>query len=469
MGMGTTNTATLDEIGAGTLLPVTDGAGSRVVPAIAQEPSRLATNWMDRALVAQTYPGRPMTTHHVLDTDRPFDPACLRAAVDALVRSAPPLRSRIVETPLGLHRVVERARWTPLDALVTSSDVPVQLDAGAWLRRDFALDREEPFGVLASPRPGGGHQLVFTLHHGVTDGVGALALFDALLAHYTMLAGDGDRGPEPIPASSARFRDLLARSGGGRFALSLALDNLRRAGRFTDRRASLLEREDARAESLRYAVLDVSPSRWEHLRERARQLDCTRNDLMLAAFLRAASAWRRARDLPDEDFRALVPVDLRGPLGIGPSLGNHFGVAEADFTSGEVGATGLAHVVRARLSAARAPDRVMATPMAIAALGGLPPALRRSFFRWLDERAGSFMYSFLFSHIPVRAGLRVPASLGVRRMYCLSSLPRQPGVGLTITALPTAVTATLAYTPPRLSEAGARALLSHFGAALDAV
>jgi NRPS condensation-like uncharacterized protein len=433
---------------------------------IAPADGRLETNWMDRAILAQTYAGRPMTTHHVLDVAVPFDRARLLQAVDALVRSVPTLRSFVHESPFGIERRAAKARWSHLDAIVTFSETPIDLSTSGWFLRNFDLANEEPFRVLHSPCPGG-YQLVFTLHHSVTDGVGALALFDALLAHYGALSGEHDDVPAPIAPNGAPLRRLLAR-GGAKLALELIEDNVRRAGRFTDRRASLLERPDAQAEALHCEVIDLPAATWQRLRDRAREIGCSRNDLMLAALLRASAAWRRDEGMKDEDFRALVPVDLRGELGIGPSLQNHLGVVEADFGADEVDAEDLPRTVSARLKAERAPERVLATPMALAALGKvLPPFVFRRFFRWLDERRSSFMYSFLFSHIRVPEGLRVPRSVRMRRIYCLSGLPRQPGIGWTVTALPNAVTIALAYTPPRLSDEGAKRLLARFAAALE--
>lgn len=419
---------------------------------------------MDRAILEQTYPGRPMTTHHVLEHAVPFDRPRLLEAVDALVRSVPTLRSYVRETPTAVRRFEAAARWSDLDALVTFSHVAVDLSSSGWFLRAFDLSREEPFRVLHAPKSGGGYQLVFTLHHSVTDGVGALALFNALLTHYAVLSGERAEAPPPIAPSGARLRRLIR----PRLALKVLLDNMQRLTRFTDRRAALLEDIEAHAGPLQCAVTDLAPATWARLRDRAAELGCSRNDLMLSAFLRAAAAWRRDENMPDEIFRALIPVDLRGEFGVGPSLQNHLGVIEADFSAREVDDASLPQTIHARLRAERARERVLATPLALAFLSTmLPPFVTRRFFRWLDERPGSFMYSFLFSHIRVPEGLSAPKHVRMRRLYCLSGLPRQPGVGLTITALPDAVTLALAYTPPRLTTAGAERLLSRFAAALD--
>lgn len=417
---------------------------------------------MDRAIVAQTYEGRPMTTHHVVDAGAPFDRERLGASLTALVRSAPALRSYVRETPLGLARHAVPADSFDAGRLLTWSDDPVDLDRDGWFGRPVDLAEPGPLRVLHAPRPGGGYQLVFTLHHSVTDGVGALALFDALLARY-----DGVPDAPPLAPSGASLRRLLMRRG-ARFTASLLRENLTSLHRFGERRAALLEDVPARGAGLHCAVVDVDPSAWARLHERAAGLGATRNDLLLVAWLRAAAAWRRARGMADETFRALVPVDLRGDFGVGRSLQNHIGVIEADFSAAEVDGDGLARSVAARLRDGRSPERALVTPVALALLGAaLPPFAVRAFFRWLDERPSSFMYSFLFSHIRVAEGLRLPESVRVQRVYCLSGLPRQPGVGLTVTALPGSVTAALAYEVPRLSEEGAAELMRRFVEAME--
>lgn len=426
--------------------------------------SRLEMNWMDRAIVAQTYVGRPMTTHHVLDVEAPFDRERLEASLSALVRSVPTLRSFVRETPLGLARFAAPADSFDARRLLTWSDEAIDLSCAGWFGRAIDLAEPGPLRVLHAPRPGGGYQLVFTLHHSVTDGVGALALFDALLARY-----DGAPEAPPVAPSGARLGRLLLRRG-ARFTASLLRENLTSAHRFGERRAALLEDVGARGAGLHCAVVDVDPSTWARLHERAADLGATRNDLLLVAWLRAATAWRRARGMGDETFRALVPVDLRGEFGVGRSLQNHIGVIEADFTAAEVDGGELTRSVATRLRDGRAPERALVTPVALALLeAALPPFAVRAFFRWLDERPSSFMYSFLFSHIRVAEGLRLPGSVRVRRVYCLSGLPRQPGVGLTVTALPGSVTAALAYEVPRLSDEGAAELMRRFVDALEGV
>lgn len=424
---------------------------------------RFPLNGFDRALLAQTYPGRPMTTHHVLDLAAPLDRAALAGAVRALGAEVPALRSVVRETALGFARVP-----APPSVPLEWHDTPADLDAGDALLRPFDLAREAPFRVTHAARRGGGHRLVFTLHHGVTDGAGALLLWDALLRHYDARAGRAVAPAAPIAARGGRLRDLVAR-GGARLVAALVRANVAGAGRFGLRRASLLEDRAAPTRRLRCLVLDVAPDRWRALGQRARAEGCSRNDLVLAAVLRAASAARRARGAPDETFRVLEPADLRGAMGVGRALQNHLGVVECDVAPAEVDAPDLPRVLAARLREARAPERLLATPFALGALAAaLPPPALRALFRWLDGRAGAFMYSFLYSAIRARDGVHLPAGVAVERAYCASTLPEQPGVGFTLTEVGDRVTIAMVYPEPRLSPEGAAALGARLLGALDA-
>src|SRR5690606_6854862 len=112
-----------------------------------------------------------MTTHHVLDSAAPFERARLTQAGEAPARSLPTPRSVVRGSALGVARVAAAVRGRRLAALVTYADLPLGPGQSGWLGRELDLLREEPFRVLHAPRPGGGYQLIFTLHHSVTDGV----------------------------------------------------------------------------------------------------------------------------------------------------------------------------------------------------------------------------------------------------------------------------------------------------------
>lgn len=420
-------------------------------------PATVPAQWMDRALVAQSYPGRPMTTHHVLETRAPFDRLALNRAFASLQAEVPVLRTLVREAPLGMARFVAAPA-----AVVQWRQVATELGELGWYQSSFDLAREAPIRLLHAPRRGGGYQLVMTLHHSATDGMGAMFLLDALMRHYDRARGAQIPPPPPIEIEGPGFASLLFHRG-PLFAAKLALKSVWRAPRFSARSASLLEQREAMGSETHALVTQISRERWSLLGARARELGCTRNDLVLSAWLRAAREWRAKREVPDERFTALVPMDLRSHIDAGGAMHNYFGVLETEYDGDDIDSPELAQRVSERSKRERELSRALTTPLMLAALGrALPPAAFRALFRVVDQSRHAFRYSFLFSHLRVADGIHLPESTLPERLYCLSSLPRQPGIGLTITALPLSVTFALAYTPPRLSHEGARELMSCF-------
>lgn len=433
-------------------------------------PAEAPLTVMDYALLAQTYPGRPMITHHVLEHDAPLPREALAVAAEHLARHCPRLRSTVHEEAGRLSRVIE-----PFDA--TRARARVEEETGDWLGRPFALDREWPFRIRVSRTGAGAHALAFTLHHGVTDGRGALTLFDWFLRSALAWKAGADLPPCPfLDAPGPSLADVL-RARGMAFAGELAMNTARSAGRFLQQRACLLEQPAAAPERVAVLTLDIAAERWNALGATARALRCTRNDLLWCAALRAADAVRRERGWPDETFRVVGGVDLRDFFGAADLLGNWVGTLEADFTPAEVRGPDLATTVSSRLTAARAPPASLVTPALLGLISqALSVARFREVFRNADDPRSPNMYSLLLSHIrppgevlpgrarpasplSMRSPLCWPGELRPLRLWCASTLPRKPGLGITVTTVGEAVTLTACWPEPLSSERAVRGLL----------
>lgn len=245
---------------------------------------------MDEALIAQTYPGRPMTTHHVLECARVPRVGSLLRAAEHLAAHVPALRAQTVEVEGRLVRTATAHDPSRARQAVLFGFRPEEVQDSGWVDRPFALDREWPFRVLVTPTPRGTWSIAFTLHHSVTDGRGALALFEAFLA--SALAEDA-RAPLPPFALASRHSistwEVLA--GHGRaFGRQLAKELARSPLRFWSRRASLLDRPEAMPEGFGLKVVRVPREQWRALKARAERAGCTRNDLLWCDALRAADA-----------------------------------------------------------------------------------------------------------------------------------------------------------------------------------
>ncbi|GMU58264.1 MAG: hypothetical protein AMXMBFR34_00270 [Myxococcaceae bacterium] len=417
---------------------------------------------MDAALLGQTYPGRPMITHHGLVHRAPLDEEALRQAAAHVARRCPVLRSTVQEEDGRLWRRVERFDEARARAAVERPAEP------GWVDRPFQLDAQWPFRVCSRRLESGAFELIFTLHHGVTDGRGALGLFDWYLRSALVLAR-GEEAPA-CPFSEAPGPSLVKAIGrqGAAFAAALALNTVRSAGRFRQHRACLLEAPEAAPEGTGLAVVDVARGRWSALGKAARARGCTRNDLLWAAALKAADGFCTSRGRSDAPFRLVGGVDLRGFFGAGDILGNWVGTLEADFTPGEVRARGLEALVSRRLAEERQPERALVTPSLLGALvAAASPAQQRAVYRAVDEAPRPCPYSLLLSHIRPPGAWCWPDALGPVRLWCASTLPRKPGLGVTVTTVGESVTLTACWPLPLSSEDAVRGFLGALLARLD--
>lgn len=402
---------------------------------------------MDAAMVAQTMPGRPMTTHHALEVRARLEERHLVAAAEALLAETPALRTIVRQGLWRASRWIQPVDATKARAVVQLRPTPTDLGTSGWLDAPFALDREWPVRVLATPERHGHTTLVFTLHHSVTDGRGALGFFDRYLA--LLVAAREGRTLEPLPPTppgptlggELRKRPALVSQ-----LLRTLAEN---PTRFWKHRAAVLERPEAERQHTGLRVDDVPLETWRRLQLAARALGCTRNDLLWCAAVRAADGFRRARGLPDETLRLVGGVDLRKAFGIEHAEGNWIGTMEADFSPTEARGDGLEALMHRRLAEAHAPERALVTPLLLGALGtALPTRGLREVFRRADQGATPFMYSMLLSHIRPPGTLCWPQALDPVRLWCASSLPRKPGLGITVTTTGEHVTLATVWPSP---------------------
>lgn len=129
-------------------------------------------------------------------------------------------------------------------------------------------------------------------------------------------------------------------------------------------------------------------------------------------------------------------------------------------TPAELRAPGLEQLVHARLREARAPHRALVTPVLLGMLGrALSASQFRALFRRSDAPGGSFPYTFLLSHIRPPEQQCWPEALGPKALWCASTLPRKPGLGLTVTTVGEEVTIAACYPKPLVDPKTVDALL----------
>jgi len=414
-------------------------------------PRILRMNGIDRYFVAQERPGTPMNSHHFVEVSEAFDRPSLARAAAAFQSDVAIARSYVHEAFLGVERFVA---WHPLFGrplrFLERPLEPGDLDAR------FDLAREPPFRVLHARREGG-FVLVLTVHHSAADGTAGFLLLHCLLQRYEEQRTRTPRKALPEGAVSRqgrRFRELLAPRGVG-FLIRMIRRHVRPLDKLGVENASLLDDEKPQPTSSRHHVVHVPWDRWESLKERAQERGLTRNDVLLAAALRAADAWRRARNKPDRPFRVLFPIDLRALLGLASCVQNFVGVVRSDFTIDEVRSAELPLRVKERVQESKSLEEAIETPVNLGFLSVvLPPWAFRIALRSFDDDPRSFFFSLLWSNIRIPQDLPLPP--GTERVWIRGSLARQPGFGVVLSADGKQLNVALEYLTPLASEEGVR-------------
>ncbi len=419
--------------------------------AIAADPSRrrLRMNGLDRYFVCQDYAGMRANSHHFVDTREPFDPAALAKAVESLLREMPMARSFVREAFLGMERFEAGAPWLVPEHLLWWRTAPLEEEPDALDRR-MDLASYPPWRVIVAPRREGGWRLCLTIHHSAVDGAGGMLWLERLLRRYE--DHREGRAPTPFPADppARRFRELF-RPRGVAWLLRMIRRHVRPMDKVGVKNASLLDYEMPRLSGSAHMLVDLPDAEWTRLKARAEALGVSRNDLLVAASLRAADAWRRAHEREDRPFRILLPTDLRGILELPPSLQNFVGVVRSDFAIEEVRGGDLPKRVSEKVKLGRTLEEAIETPVNLGFLSAvLPPPVFRRALRKFDNDAQSFFFSYLFSQVRIPADL--PRPPGTERVWVRGSLPRQPGFGIVVCPDGERITVAFEYLSQYVSE-----------------
>ena len=286
---------------------------------------------------------------------------------------------------------------------------------------------------------GKGSAIVAKLHHCIADGFALVGLLLSMAdesAAATPAPPATERRPRafrelrldrPVASavlgalrSPARARDLAAR--GAAFAASLARMGLLPA----DPPTRLCRPLSGRRRAAFSRPIPLAP-----VRDRARALGATVNDVLVAALAGALGEVLAADGPPPAALRALVPVNLRGQVpgeDGDPDLGNRFGLVFLPLPVGEPDPGRRLALVRASVDQLkRSPDAVVSYAV-LAAVGHLPEAADRALTGFFSRKA-----SLVVTNVPgPRARLHLAGHEIDRIMF---NVPHPATLGLGVSIL----------------------------------
>jgi diacylglycerol O-acyltransferase len=336
----------------------------------------------------------------------------LDASLDAAIALVPRLRQRVLDVPLGLG-LPEWADDPHFDrryhlrhvSVASPGDERHLLDLAATL---FAtpFDRERPLweATWIDGLEGGRSAYLFKMHHSMVDGVGSLAILDAITQAGSETPPPALRPREPaaLPSATRQLLGLarddaqaaLGLAGQGASALGRALrapgDALAGVAR-TSRGLWSLGRDALQPAtrdplSTRSAGLSRRFDVWqvplERLRKLKAPLGATVNDLVLAALTAALGGYYRQRGHAVETLKCMVPMNLRS-RDERESMGNRTGMFNVQLPVAELDARARLRRVGEQTRAAKQDQRAAAGPFFVQVATALPGAA----FRWIARQA----------------------------------------------------------------------------------
>jgi diacylglycerol O-acyltransferase len=336
----------------------------------------------------------------------------LDASLDAAIALVPRLRQRVLDVPLGLG-LPEWADDPHFDrryhlrhvSVASPGDERHLLDLAATL---FAtpFDRERPLweATWIDGLEGGRSAYLFKMHHSMVDGVGSLAILDAITQAGSETPPPALRPREPaaLPSATRQLLGLarddaqaaLGLAGQGASALGRALrapgDALAGVAR-TSRGLWSLGRDALQPAtrdplSTRSAGLSRRFDVWqvplERLRKLKAPLGATVNDLVLAALTAALGGYYRQRGHAVETLKCMVPMNLRS-RDERDTLGNRVGIFSIALPVGTTRPELRLRRIVEQMRAAKEDQRGAAAPWLAQPLALIPGAA----FRWIARRS----------------------------------------------------------------------------------
>ncbi|WP_426747170.1 hypothetical protein VZQ01_06380 [Myxococcus faecalis] len=425
-----------------------------VIP-LAPESGALRLNGLDRYFYLQDGPGSRMNSHHFVDTATPLERESLERAVAAVLSELPLARSFVREATLGVARFVARRPWVEPSRLLCWSDAPVEAEDSRLLDAPMDLRRLPPWRVIHAPRPEGGYRLCLTVHHCAVDGEGGLLMLDLLVRRYNELRAGRPLSPRLPVHGGQRLRELLRPRG---FAGMWRLVRRHFSMGDTDKGASAVLADDAaaRPRHTRHHLLRIPADTWRRLKAVSTAEGVSRNDLLVGAVFRAASALRRERGQAELRFRTFVPTNLRSALGVPSGLGNYLGMLQVVASPEDLRSPALEKTLSESIRKLREPDEAVSFMVNMGLLTLMPPGMFRAGLRSNDADPSAFNYSLLVSTIRQPEELALPEGVETERVLVRGSLTGRPCFGVVIIHSGGEVHGVLEYLSPTVRDETAR-------------
>jgi WS/DGAT/MGAT family acyltransferase len=395
---------------------------------------------VDAAWLKMEDPTNLMMVTGVLMFPRPVDVGHLRALLESRLLQFERFRQRVVRPalPFAPYYWEDDPNFS-IDAHLHHVGLPRPYDQPAMQQlvsdlMSTGLDFSKPlwqFHVVDGYRPDGvteGGAIIARLHHAMADG---MALVGVLLAMTEMAPGAPRPEPNGLPEAAGplnvlagswealqlRSTGLLGRSVSlGRRTLIEGLEsylNLDRprqlaemASEYAHAAGKLVLRAPDPASAFKGPLGIAKRAAWSRplplreIRAIRKATGATINDLMTAAVAGGLRRFLEARGEEVVDFRAAVPVNLRGPNDMG-GLGNKFGLVFVDLPVITVDLQQRLALVRHRMETLKESQEAPVSLDILAAIGFSPKAIQDMVVKIIATKATAVLTNVPGPPIPL--------------------------------------------------------------------
>jgi hypothetical protein len=221
---------------------------------------------------------------------------------------------------------------------------------------------------------------------------------------------------------------------------------------------------------VRTRLTNIPTSQYEALKARADALSVTRNDLLVAASMKAVDAHLRDLGRPERPLSLLFPSSLRADLGVPECLSNYVGAIPIAFAPEIIRSDDLPQALSAAAKKGRELDIAVGAAVNVGMVGVLFPfRLFRSGLRKLDLDEKSSFFTYLISSPRLPRDFVLPSNTIIDRVAIHGALSRRPPFGFVLMIFEGRVIVAYEYLSPCINEASVDSIDRRFQEAVAAL
>jgi len=280
--------------------------------------SSIPLNCVDKSLLALDSANEPMLFRLILNLKGEIDSGRLNQAILSARQAHPVVRTMLRSRNWRLSREIQEDSGKGVLSVADQAELQNTSHENylsSWINQPFNIKEEFPVRVLLLRKDERESSLIFTFHHSVADGLGALLFMRKVIESYngessgnskslgdTYINRKGDELLEFAHSQRSKvghyYRKMIS-SLFYRFVVAAFLPPTRV---FHDKRGQW--------EGIHFRSENITSPEFEKIQSKSKSVGVTLNDIFLAACFRTVEKWNRLHGKISRRIRIMVPVNI---------------------------------------------------------------------------------------------------------------------------------------------------------------